>query len=222
MTNDNLNPGVNSTYLHFYVPSSFVLHMANQPTFFERLGQIVPSIAVMLIGAYGTWDLVIKPLVQVDQAPTQACATLVMGVMVEKPAKPGTSAKKASAPEGLPLVVPAGEKRIISIEVDNPDDKPVVYTWKATYGQFSSRVTTDNQATYTAPTALVNDKITVEVRLQGCSMAQRTVTIAVVPSAGAPLPDPTLPNPTNSPIFDPLAPLPASPPPIPDTKIPGQ
>ncbi len=196
--------------------------MANQSTFFERLGQIVPSIAVMLIGAYGTWDLVIKPLVQVDQAPTQACTTLVTGVMVEKPAKPGTSAKKTSAPEGLPLVVPAGEKRVISIAVDNPDDKPIIYTWKATYGQFSSRVTTDNQATYTVPNALVNDKITVEARLQGCSVAQRTVTIAVVPSAGSPLPDPTLPNSINSPISDPLAPLPASPPPLSDTKIPGQ
>lgn len=196
--------------------------MANQPTFFERLGQIVPSIAVMLIGAYGTWDLVIKPLVQVDQVPTQTCATLVTGVMVEKPAKPGTRAKKASAPEGLPLVVPAGEKRIISIAVDNPDDKPVIYTWKATYGQFSSRVTTDNQATYTAPNALVNDKITVEARLQGCSVAQRTVTIAVVPAVGSPLPDPTLPDPINSPISDPLAPLPASPPAISDTKVPGQ
>lgn len=194
--------------------------MANQPTFFERLGQIVPSIAVILIGAYGTWDLVIKPLVQVEQAPTQACVTSVTGVMIEKPAKPGAPVKQMAAPEGLPLVVPAGEKRTISVEVDNPDEKPVIYTWKATYGQFSSRVTTDNQATYTAPSALVNDKITVEVRLQGCSMAQRTVTIAVVPSAGAPLPDPTLPNPTNSPISDPLAPLPNSP--LPEPKIPGQ
>lgn len=190
--------------------------MANQPTFFERLGQIVPSIAVIAIGAYGTWDLVIKPLVQVEQAPTQACITPVTSVVVEKPAKPGEPAKKIAAPEGLPLVVPAGEKRNISIDVENPDEKPVIYTWKATYGQFSSRVSTNNESTYTAPTALVNDKITVEVRLQGCSAAQRTVTIAVVPSAGSPLPNSTLPNPTNSSVSDPLAPLPSSSPPIPN------
>lgn len=195
--------------------------MANQPTFFERLGQIVPSIAVILIGAYGTWDLVIKPLVQVDQAPIQACVTSVTSVIVEKPAKSGEPAKPVSAPEGLPLVVPAGEKRTISIDVDNPDQKPVIYTWKATYGQFSSRVSTENQATYTAPTALVNDKITVEVRLQGCSMAQRTVTIAVVPSASSPLPASTLPNPANSSASDLLAPSAPSPA-LPDTKIPGQ
>lgn len=195
--------------------------MANQPTFFERLGQIVPSIAVILIGAYGTWDLVLKPLVQVDQVPTQACVTSVTSVTVEKPAKAGEPAKQVSAPEGLPLVVPAGEKRTISIDVDNPDQKPVIYTWKATYGQFSSRVSTKNQATYTAPTALVNDKITVEVRLQGCSMAQRAVTIAVVPSASSPLPASTLPNPANSSAADLLAPS-ATSPPLPDTKIPGQ
>jgi hypothetical protein len=196
--------------------------MTNEPTFFERLGQIVPSIAVILIGAYGTWDLVIKPFVQVNQAPTQACATSLIGVTIEKPAKPGELSKKRVTPTGLPLVVPAGEKRTISVNVDNPEEKPVVYTWKATYGQFSSRVTTDNQVTYTAPTALVNDKIILEARLQGCSVAQRIVTIAVVPSAGSPLPDSTFANPTNSPFPDPLAPDPTSPSVIPAPKLPGQ
>jgi hypothetical protein len=196
--------------------------MANQPTLFERLSQIVPSIAVIMIGAYGTWDLVVKPLVRVDQIPTEACISPVNTVMVEKPAKPGVPGKKVAAPEGLPLVVPAGEKRTISVDVENPDGKPVIYTWKATYGTFSSGVSTDNQSTYIAPTSLVNDKITVEVRLQGCSAAKRTVAIAVVPSAGTPFPDPTLPNSATPPLPDPFAPSTIAPPAMPGSKVPGQ
>jgi len=196
--------------------------MANPPTLFERLSQTVPSIAVILIGVYGTWDLVVKPLVRVDQVPVEACITPVTNVMVEKPAKPGVPGKTVAAPEGLPLVVPAGEKRTISVDIENPDEKPVIYTWKATYGTFSSGVSTENQSTYIAPTSLVNDKITVEVRLQGCSRTKRTVAIAVVPSAGTPLPDPTQPTLPNPSTVDPLAPRPASPFSIPNSNVPGQ
>ncbi len=184
--------------------------MAEKETWGDRLSRAAAPIAVILVGAYGTWDVVIKPWVKFQPA-AEACTTTVTIVSIAKPdPKTGKSGSSVNAPEGLPLVVEAGATRLISAQVDNPEAKPVIYQWKATYGQFRSRVTTGQESIYVAPTQLVNDTITVEARVQGCSLTKRSVAIAVVPSASSPTSDSLAPLPSSSPIL-PNAPMPNAP-----------
>lgn len=177
--------------------------MANRH-WLEQLNHYVVPLMVVGIGAYGAWDLVIRPFVRFEQ-PAEVCLTTLTDVAVLKPsAKPDQPPKRIQAPKGLPIIVPAGESRLLSIGVDNPDEKPVMYQWRATYGQFTSRITTENQSEYAAPRSLINDTVTVEASVQGCSAAKRTIEFAIVPSAKVPLSDqplpnlPTQPNPTST------------------------
>jgi len=179
--------------------------MANRQTWLEQLGRYGFPLLVVGVGIYGTWDLVVSPFMSTLKQPETVCMTTVANVAVFKPStKPDQPPKPVQATKGLPIVVPAGEKRLISVEVENPDDKSVMYQWRSKYGQFESPITTDKQATYTAPRSLINDTITVEATVQGCSAAKRTVELAIVPSANVPLsnqplPDlPTQPNPTST------------------------
>ena len=182
--------------------------MAKRQTWVDQLSRIIMPLLVVAIGIYGAWDLVIQPLIPVERLTTNACETTIIDVSVLKPStNPNQPPKRINAPEGLPIVVPANEKRIISVVINNPNEKPVVYQWKATTGQFESRVSVDGESTYVAPNSLVNDTITVEATLQGCSFAQRTIKIAVVPSATAPLGDQPIPEPS----FDSLSPAQPSP-----------
>ncbi|EKQ69054.1 hypothetical protein OsccyDRAFT_1661 [Leptolyngbyaceae cyanobacterium JSC-12] len=187
--------------------------MTKRQTWIDQLNRYVFPLVVVGIGMYGTWDLIIQPLSKV-QPPTNTCTTLLVNVTVLKPSsQPGQPPKKIQAPKGLPIVVPAGEKRIFLASVENPDEKSVIYQWRSTYGQFESRVTMEPQSIYTAPRSLVNDTITLEASVQGCAPAKRTIEIAVVPSANVPLseqpftPDPlaTPTAPTTLPTIDPFA-----------------
>lgn len=173
--------------------------MAKRQTWIEQINRYVFPLVVAAIGLYGTWDLIVQPYMKVDQ-PVEACTTRVTDVALLKPgAKPDQPPKRIQAPEGLPMVVPAGEKRLLSVVVDNPEQKPVTYQWEATYGRFASQITVEEQTTYTAPRSLVNDTVTVEATLQGCTPVQRTVDLAIVPSAQVPLSEEPLPAPIDSP-----------------------
>lgn len=180
--------------------------MAKPQTWLEQLNRYGVPLVVAAIGVYGTWDLIVQPWMRVEQ-PVEVCSTRIFDVAVLKPSpKPEEPPKRIQAPEGLPLVVPAGETRIFSVDMDNPDQKPVVYQWRSTYGQFASRVTVEGKTTYTAPRSLVNDKITVEATLQGCAPVKRTVELAIVPSAKFPLANDPLPMP-----LEPPTPMPSIP-----------
>jgi hypothetical protein len=190
--------------------------MAKRQTWLEQINRYVLPLVVVGIGLYGTWDLIVRPLAKIEQ-PLNVCTTNVIDVAVLKPAtQPDQPPRRVQAPEGLPIVVPAGETRLLSIEVENPEQQPVVYQWQATHGQFAARITVENQSAYTAPRSLVNDTITVQATLQGCSPAKRTIDLAIVPSAKAPMTEqplpetPALPSPTPSipsslPTIDPFA-----------------
>jgi hypothetical protein len=156
-----------------------------EKTWIERVNQVMVPIAIVGVGGYGAWDLIIRPWSK--QAPiAEACATTIAGVYIEIPGKAGRPAKQIKMSGELPAVVPAGEKRQIQVKVDNPDDKAVVYTWRATYGTFASTVTTDGESTYVAPANLVDDSLFVEVRRQGCTVATQTAKVAVTLSATTP------------------------------------
>jgi hypothetical protein len=144
----------------------------------ERVNQVVVPIAIVLVGGYGVWDLVIRPWAK--QPPiAEACDSKVTGLYIEIPGKAGRPSKQIKVSGNLPAVVPAGEKRTISVQLENPSDKPVVYTWRATYGKFESGVTTEGRSTYIAPANLVDDSLSVEARIQGCTGATQTAKIAV-------------------------------------------
>ncbi|MDX2239189.1 MAG: hypothetical protein NW224_00725 [Leptolyngbyaceae cyanobacterium bins.302] len=190
--------------------------MAKRQTWIDQLNRYVFPLVVLAIGLYGTWDLIIQPYARIEQ-PLTTCSTNVIDVAVLKPStNPNHPPKRVQAPEGLPIVVPAGEQRLLAITVDNPEQQSVMYQWQATHGQFASRVTVESQSAYTAPRNLVNDTVTVEATLQGCSPTKRTVDLAIVPSAKVPMTDqplpetPALPSPTPSipttlPTIDPFA-----------------
>lgn len=182
--------------------------MAKRQNWLEQLNRYIVPLVVVAIGIYGTWDLIVQPMMRVEQ-PVEVCVTRIFDVAVLKPStKPNEPPKRVQAPEGLPLVVPAGEQRIFSVDVDNPDQKPVMYQWQATHGQFASRVSVESKSDYTAPRSLVNDKITVEATLQGCSPVKRTVDLAIVPSAKVPLSNEPLPMPAETPT--PMPSMPSS------------
>jgi hypothetical protein len=192
--------------------------MAEKQPWVDRINRVIAPIVVIAIGAYGTWDVVVKPWLRVEQ-PIQACSTVVTGVFVNtSDPKTGKLKDRLEVPEGLPAVVTAGETRTISVEVDNPESTPVIYQWRATYGQFQSRVTTENQSVYVAPSQLVNDTLTMEVKMQGCTVTKRTIKVAIVPSPNMPLPTQPLPTNPNDP-FAPPSPLPTL---SPTPAFPGQ
>jgi len=182
--------------------------MAKRQDWLDQLNRYIAPLAVVGIGLYGTWDLIVQPLVSFAP-PTQICVTQVFDVAVLKPStKPDQPPKRVQAPEGLPIVVPAGEQRIFSVDVHNPDEKPVMYQWQATHGKFASRVTMEQQTTYTAPRSLVNDTITIETTVQGCSPVRRTINLAIIPSAKVPASGQPIPAPMETPT--PLPSVPSS------------
>lgn len=189
--------------------------MAKETNWLEQLNRYIVPIVVVGIGIYGTWDLIVQPLIPVD-TPSTACSTTVVAVTVLKPsADPSQPPQPVTVTEGLPIVVPAGETRLIEVEIENPDEQSAMYQWKATYGAMESRVSVGNRMVYTAPRSLVDDTITVEASLQRCIPAKRTLTFAIVPSNKVPLEAPTVlpslpsPQPTapsSLPTVDPFAP----------------
>lgn len=183
--------------------------MSNKPSWLDQLSRMVFPVAVVAIAGYGAWDLLLRDSFNL-RPPAEACSTAIDNVAVFKPsADPEQPPQRVQAPPGLAIVVPAGEKRIIAVAVDNPEEKGVVHNWRAVYGQFGSRLTVDPESVYTAPLSLVNDTITIEVAKQGCTAATRTLDIAVIPSATAPLPDQPLPSPTLDPALPSLETVPA-------------
>ncbi|MDX2230962.1 MAG: hypothetical protein NW220_15085 [Leptolyngbyaceae cyanobacterium bins.349] len=202
--------------------------MSKRQTWFDQLRRYCLPLIVVAIGLYGTWDLVAQPLIglfRVEQ-PVDLCATQVYDVAVFKPSSnPNQPPKRVQSTAGLPIIVPAAEQRLLSVDIENPDQKSAMYQWRATYGQFDSRITIENQSVYTAPLSLVNDTITVEATLQGCSPTKRTLELAIipstqVPSTNQPIPDQPLPNQPipNQPLPDTIAPSPT--PTLPPTSLP--
>lgn len=179
--------------------------MAKRQTWLDQLNRYIFPVLVVAIGLYGTWDLIVLPNARIER-PLNVCTTTIADVAVFKLSpKSDQPPKRIQAPAGLPIVVPAGETRILSIDVSNPDEKPVIYQWRATYGQFESRYSMQNRSAYIAPRSLINDTLTLEATTQGCAAAKRTIEIAVVPSADVPLLDQPLPAPSPTPL-----PLPSS------------
>lgn len=177
--------------------------MSDFSKWLERLNRLVFPVVVVGIIFYGAWDLLIRDSINLPQ-PTANCETTILDVAVFEPSVvPNGPRRRVQTPANLAIIVPAGEKRIIAVNVVNPDDKGVVHQWQAVYGQFDSRITVDSEVVYTAPQSLVNDTLTLSATRQGCTAAKRTLEMAVIPAANAPLPPPVSPTPTLSP--DPAA-----------------
>lgn len=170
--------------------------MSRKKTWLDQFNRYFLPLLVIGIGVYGTWDLIVLPLLRFEQ-PVEACTTTITDVAVLRPStNPDQPPRRVQAPEGLPIVVPAGEKRILAMTIANPDNKAVIHRWQAIHGQFENPVSVGNESVYVAPRSLVNDTLTVEATLQGCAAAKRELQTAIVPSASAPLTDQVLPSPS--------------------------
>lgn len=176
-----------------------LLPMSRRKNWLNQFNRYFFPLLVVGIGLYGVWDLIVLPFAKFER-PVEVCTTTITDVAVLRPStNPDQPPKRIQAPADLPIVVPAGEKRILSMTIENPDKKSVVHRWRATSGQFENPVSVGNESVYVAPRSLVNDTLTVEATLQGCSVAQRTLKFAIVPSTSAPLTEQALPSP--SPTF---------------------
>jgi hypothetical protein len=178
------------------------------------LSRAIGPTVILLIGVYGLWDVVIQPFMAgLKKAPT-VCQVIVAEMQVKPGDRPletasSSTGQEAIVPSGLPVVAATGGKLNVSLEVTNPDDQPVNYTWKALYGRVIAPSTSSKRAIYTAPDRLVDDVISVRVVSPGCLPVEKNRTIAVVPS-NSPSPLPTLPaspDPLSTP--SPLPTLPA-------------
>jgi hypothetical protein len=176
--------------------------MPKNQSWIEQMSQIASPIAIAAIVAYGTWDLILQPLFKVNPL-SNVCTARILSVSVNRLSlSPELSTEEPQLPEGLPIAVPAGEKRAITVQLENPNRNPVLFTWKADRGKLNPQGSSaSSRAVYTAPKTLMNDPVTVQVQVQGCDLEERSLTIAVVPAT------PTEPTPTL-----PKIPLPASPP----------
>ncbi|PZV18601.1 MAG: hypothetical protein DCF22_01595 [Leptolyngbya sp.] len=171
--------------------------MPKNQSWIDQISRVASPIAIAAIIGYGTWDLILQPLFKVDPL-SNVCTARILSVSVNRLSlSPELAAEEPQLPEGLPIAVPAGEKRAIIVQVENPDRKPVLFTWKADRGKINPQGSSaSNRAVYTAAKTLMNDPVTVLVQVQGCDVEERSLTIAVVPAM------PTVP----------AIPLPASPP----------
>lgn len=175
--------------------------MPENQSWIEQISRVGSPIAIAAIIGYGTWDLILRPLVKVE-TPSNVCTAKILSVAVNRLSLSPELTEEPQLPEGLPIAVPAGEKRAITVRLENPDRQPVLFTWKADRGKLNPQGSSaSSRAVYTAPKTLTNDPVTVQVQVQGCDLQERFLTIAVVPATQtAPIP-PT-----------PAIPLPASPP----------
>ena len=176
--------------------------MPKNQSWIEQISQIASPIAIAAIVGYGTWDLILQPLFKVEPFST-VCTARILSVSVNRLSlSPELPDDEPQLPGGLPIAVPAGEKRAITVRLENPDRKSVLFTWKADRGKINPQGSSaSSRAVYTAPKTLMNDPVTVLVQIQGCDAEERSLTLAVVPAT---------PNTPIPPMPD--VPLPASPP----------
>jgi len=171
--------------------------MPENQSWIDQISRFAAPIAIAAIIGYGTWDLILQPLFRVDTI-SNVCTARILSVSVNRLSlNPELSAEEPQLPEGLPIAVPAGEKRAITVQLENPDRQPVLFTWKADRGKLNPQGSSaSNRTVYTAPKTLTNDPVTVLVQAQGCALEERSLTIAVVPASPT---TPDLPLPVNPP-----------------------
>jgi hypothetical protein len=164
--------------------------MPENQSWIDQISRVASPIAIATIIGYGAWDLIIQPLFKVELS-SPICRAKILSVSVNRlNLSPELSDNEPQLPEGLPIVVPAGEKRAITVRLENPDRKPVLFTWKADRGKINPQGSSaNNRAVYTAPKTLMNDPVSVLVQVQGCDLEERSLTMAVVPKTPtAPVP----------------------------------
>ncbi|MEX0270864.1 hypothetical protein AB3R30_17115 [Leptolyngbyaceae cyanobacterium UHCC 1019] len=163
--------------------------MPENQSWIDQISRVGSPIAIAAIIGYGTWDLIVQPLFQ-GETLSNVCTARILSVSVNKLSlNPEFAEDEPQLPEGLPIVVPAGEKRAITVRLENPDRKPVLFTWKADRGKINPQGSSaSSRAVYTAPKTLMNDPVSVLVQVQGCDLEERSLTMAVVPATPAPDP----------------------------------
>jgi hypothetical protein len=163
--------------------------MPERPSWIDKISRVATPIAIAAIISYGTWDLVLQPLFKFENFGN-VCNAKILSVSVSRLSlSPELSADEPQLPEGLPIAIPAGEKRAITVQLDNPDQKPALFTWKADRGKINPQGSSaSSRAVYTAPKTLMNDPVSVQVQVQGCEIEGRFLTLAVVPAT------PVIPN----------------------------
>jgi len=157
--------------------------MPKNQSWIEQISQIASPIAIAAIVSYGTWDLILQPLFKVEPFST-ACTARILSISANRLSlNPEFPDDEPQLPEGLPIAVPAGEKRAITVRLENPDRKPVLFTWKADRGKINPQGSSaSSRAVYTSPKTLMNDSVSVLVQIQGCDIEERSLTLAIVPA----------------------------------------
>lgn len=157
--------------------------MPENQSWVDQISRVASPIAIAAIVGYGTWDLILQPLFKIEPF-SNTCTARILSVSVNRLSlSPELPDDEPQLPEGLAIAVPAGEKRAITVRLENPDRKPVLFTWKADRGKINPQGSSaSNRAVYTAAKTLMNDPVTVQVQVQGCDLEERSLTIAVVPA----------------------------------------
>lgn len=106
-------------------------------------------------------------------------------------------------------IITTNQVTTVSVTIEkNPDDTPLLFNWRATYGDLNPGLRTSAiQSTYTPPLDPINDVIFLEVEAKGCNVIQRSAEINIIaPSQNEPSQTPTntaTPSVTPSPTFTP-------------------
>ncbi len=157
--------------------------MPENQSWIDQISRVASPIAIAVMIGYGTWDLILQPLFKVESSST-ACTARILSVSANRLSLNSESLDdEPQLPAGLPIAVPAGEKRAITVRLENPDRKPVLFTWKADRGKINPQGSSaSSRAVYTSPKTLMNDSVSVLVQIQGCDIEERSLTLAIVPA----------------------------------------
>lgn len=92
-------------------------------------------------------------------------------------------------------IITTNQETTVSVTIENPDNTPILFNWRATYGSLNPGLRTSAiQSTYTPPLDPSNDAIFLEVDANGCNIIQRVAEISIV----APSENDLSQNPTNT------------------------
>lgn len=123
----------------------------------------IVSVLVALVGTSGFWQFLLS-----KGSDSKDCEINPSPLVVER------------------KIIEANQSMKVSIRVDNPDGKSILYNWQAVSGQMNPSTPTDTPvATYTAPSKDVNDTISVDITLPDCKSVRRSGSISVIVSSSS-------------------------------------
>lgn len=128
--------------------------------------KVIVPIVVAVVGAGGFWQIL--PLILPKVFEPKTCKIDVSELTVDR------------------KLIETKQSMKVSIRADNPDGKPILYSWQAVHGQMNPSIRSGSpEATYTAPSKGVDDTISVDITLPNCKSERRSQPISVIISSSS-------------------------------------